>query len=59
MQGALQTYRATNEGKLPPDKSAVAALLAGPPRFQCPGNDFDYDAASGTLRLTITDPNRC
>jgi len=59
MQGALQTYRATNEGKLPPDKAGVAALMAGPPKFQCEGGDFDYDAATGTLSLTITDPNRC
>jgi hypothetical protein len=59
MQGALQTYRATNEGKLPADKAGVVALLAGPPRFQCPAGDFDYDPASGTLRLTVTDPNRC
>ena len=42
MQQALQTYRATNEGKLPPDKAGVVALLAGPPRFQCEGGDFDY-----------------
>ena len=59
MQGALQTYRATNEGKFPPDKAGVAALMAGPPKFQCEGGDFDYDAATGTLSLTITDPNRC
>ena len=59
MQGALQTYRATNEGKLPPDKVGVTALLAGPPRFQCEGGDFDYDPTSGSLRLTVTDPNRC
>jgi prepilin-type N-terminal cleavage/methylation domain-containing protein len=59
MQGALQTYRATNEGKLPPDKAGVAALMAGPPKFQCEGGDFDYDPATGTLRLTITDLNRC
>jgi prepilin-type N-terminal cleavage/methylation domain-containing protein len=59
MQGALQTYRATNEGKLPPDKTGVAGLMAGPPKFQCEGGDFDYDPATGALRLTITDPNRC
>jgi hypothetical protein len=59
MLGALQTYRATNEGKLPPDKASVVALLAGPPRFQCQGGDFDYDPASGSLRLTVTDPARC
>ena len=59
MQGALQTYRATNEGKLPPDKAGVAALMAGPPKFQCEGGDFDYDPATGTLRLTVTDASRC
>ncbi len=36
MQGALQTYRATNEGKLPPDKAAVAALHGGPPALPMP-----------------------
>ena len=59
MVGALRTYQATNEGKWPPDKSAVVALLAGPPRFQCAGGDFDYDPASGAVRLTVTDPARC
>jgi type II secretory pathway pseudopilin PulG len=59
MHRTLQTYRATNEDKLPPDKAGVVALLAGPPRFQCPGGDFDYDPATGTLRLTVTDANRC
>ena len=57
--GALRTYQAMHEGKWPPDKSAVVALLAGPPRFQCAGGDFDYDAASGAVRLTVTDPARC
>ena len=38
---------------------AVVGLLAGPPRFQCPGNDFEYDPATGTLGLTITDDSRC
>jgi len=37
----------------------VAALMAGPPRFQCAGGDFDYDPASGSLGLTVTDPGRC
>lgn len=59
MQGALQTYRATNEGRLPPDKAGVAALMAGPPKFQCEGGDFDYDPATGALRLTVTDVTRC
>ena len=34
-------------------------LLMGPPRFQCAGNDFQYDPASGSLSLTITDDARC
>jgi prepilin-type N-terminal cleavage/methylation domain-containing protein len=59
MVGALRTYQAEHEGKWPPDKSAVAALMAGPPRFQCAGGDFDYDPASGAVSLTVTDPLRC
>ena len=55
----LAADQATHEGKWPPDKSAVIALMAGPPRFQCAGGDFDYDAASGAVRLTVTDPARC
>jgi hypothetical protein len=27
--------------------------------IQCAGGDFDYDPASGSLRLTVTDPGRC
>jgi hypothetical protein len=30
-----------------------------PPKFQCAGNDVDYDPASGSLSLTITDDARC
>jgi prepilin-type N-terminal cleavage/methylation domain-containing protein len=59
MVGALRTYQAEHDGKWPPDKSAVAALMAGPPRFQCAGGDFDYDPASGAVSLTATDPLRC
>jgi prepilin-type N-terminal cleavage/methylation domain-containing protein len=59
MVGALRTYQATHDGTWPPDKSAVAALMAGPPRFQCAGGDFDYDPASGAVSLTVTDPGRC
>jgi len=59
MVGALRTYQAENDGKWPADKSAVAALMAGPPRFQCAGGDFDYDPATGAVSLTVTDPLRC
>lgn len=55
---ALQVYQAQN-GRWPPDRDAVLGLLAGPPRFQCAGNDFDYDAASGAVRLRIDDAARC
>ena len=59
MVGALRTYQAEHDGKWPPDKGAVAGLMAGPPRFQCAGGDFDYDPASGAVALTVTDPLRC
>jgi len=55
---ALDLYRAQHE-RFPADKAAVLALLAGPPRFQCPGNDFEYDPATGAVRLLIQDPSRC
>jgi prepilin-type N-terminal cleavage/methylation domain-containing protein len=55
---ALDLYRAQHE-QWPADKAAVLALLPGPPRFQCPGNDFEYDPSTGSLRLVIQDPARC
>ena len=58
MESALRTYQA-EKGEWPADRAAVLALLAGPPKFQCAGNDFEYDPASGALRLTITDDTRC
>jgi hypothetical protein len=29
------------------------------PKFQCAGNDFEYDPATGALQLLITDSGRC
>lgn len=58
IQGIVRTYQAQN-GQWPTDKAAVLALLPSPPRFQCAGNDFEYDPASGTLRLVVTDASRC
>ena len=58
VQGLVRNYMA-EKGQFPPDKAAVIGLLASPPRFQCPGNDFEYDPATGTLGLTITDDARC
>jgi hypothetical protein len=54
----VRAYQA-EKGQWPPDKAAVLALLAGPPALQCAGNDFEYEPASGTLSLTITDDTRC
>jgi prepilin-type N-terminal cleavage/methylation domain-containing protein len=58
MQSVVRTYQA-EKGEWPQDRTAVLALLVAPPRFQCAGNDFEYDAATGALRLTITDDTRC
>ena len=44
---------------LPPDKASVLTILPAAPRFQCSGNDFEYDAAGGTLSLLINDPGSC
>lgn len=58
IQTMLQAYRAQH-GRWPPDKAAVLALFPTPPRFQCPGNDLEYEATEGSVRLLITDPGRC
>jgi prepilin-type N-terminal cleavage/methylation domain-containing protein len=58
VQSVVRNYHA-EKGQWPPDKATVTALLMGPPRFQCRGNDFEYDPASGALSLTITDDTRC
>jgi hypothetical protein len=58
IQGAVRAYQAEH-GQWPADKATVLTILAAPPRFQCAGNDFEYDGAGGTLRLLVTDPGRC
>jgi len=58
MQSVVRGYQA-ERGQWPSDKAAVIALLMAPPKFQCAGNDFEYDPVTGTLRLTITDDSRC
>lgn len=58
IQSLARAYQAQN-GRWPADKAAVLALLASPPRFQCAGNDVEYDPADGSLRLLITDAARC
>ena len=58
LQGAVRSHQAEN-GRWPPGKIAVLGLLTARPMFQCPGNDVEYDPASGALKLTITDESRC
>jgi len=58
VQGVVRTYQA-EKGQYPADKATVVGLLASPPRFQCPGNDFEYDPATGALSLIISDDSRC
>jgi len=52
IQSALQMYRGEH-GDLPTDKAAVLAILPAPPRFQCAGNDFEYDSVNGNLSLRV------
>jgi type II secretory pathway pseudopilin PulG len=54
----LDLYR-SRHGEWPPSREAVAGLLSASPRFQCPGNDYTYEPATGAIGLLITDPSRC
>jgi prepilin-type N-terminal cleavage/methylation domain-containing protein len=58
LQGLVRNYQA-EKGQWPADKATVLGLLMAPPKLQCAGNDFDYDPATGTLSLTVTDDARC
>ena len=58
IKSLVDASRAQND-TWPADRDAVLALLASPPRFQCAGNDFDYDPASGALSLRVADAGRC
>lgn len=58
LRGAVTIYFG-REGKFPPDKAAVDALVSPPPAFQCPGNGYDYDPASGRITLAINDLAGC
>jgi type II secretory pathway pseudopilin PulG len=44
VQGLVRSYQA-EKGQFPPTRRRSSAA-AGPPRFQCPGNDFEYDPAT-------------
>jgi Tfp pilus assembly protein PilE len=58
IRSAIQVYYGQTGG-WPASKDAVAALLNPPPRFQCEGNDYAYDAGTGTVSLLIDDPAKC
>ena len=58
IRSTLQVYYALN-GAWPPTKEAVVALLNPPPNFQCGGNDFTYDPATGQVSLVVDDLARC
>jgi hypothetical protein len=58
IRSTLVVYYGQN-GAWPPTKDAVMALLQPPPRFQCGGNDFTYDPATGQVTLVIDDLGRC
>jgi len=58
IKSVVDVYRAQHDA-WPADRAAVLALLAASPRFQCAGNDFDYDPATGALSLRVADPGRC
>jgi hypothetical protein len=59
IRNQLEVYHSTR-GQWPPSREAVAALLTLAPRFQCAGNDYTYDPASGAVGLVnMDDPSRC
>ena len=58
IRNQLDVYHSTH-GQWPPSREAVGALLSPAPRFQCAGNDFTYEPASGAVGLVIMDPGRC
>jgi prepilin-type N-terminal cleavage/methylation domain-containing protein len=55
---SLQLYFGQHGG-YPASKEVVATLLNPPPSFQCEGNDYRYEPATGLVTLVIDDPARC
>lgn len=55
---SLQIYYGQH-GQWPATKEDVAALLSPAPAFQCEGNDFSYEPATGDVRLVLQDLSRC
>src|SRR5262245_20378965 len=44
----VNVYHAAH-GEWPPSREAVAALLRAAPQFQCAGQDYTYEPASGAV----------
>ena len=55
---ALNVYYGSN-GQWPASKEAVAGLMSPAPNFQCEGNDYTYDPATGQVTLLIDDVSKC
>jgi hypothetical protein len=58
IRNQLSLYQSIH-GQLPATREAVASVVVPAPRFQCPGNDYTYDPATGAVGLVIMDPARC
>lgn len=58
IRSTLQIYH-SQHGAWPSSKEAIAALLNPPPAFQCEGNGYTYDPATGAVALLVDDPGRC
>jgi type II secretory pathway pseudopilin PulG len=58
IRGAIMVYYG-QQGRWPESKETVASLLNPPPAFQCAGNDYTYDAATGQVNLLVDDASRC
>jgi prepilin-type N-terminal cleavage/methylation domain-containing protein len=59
IRNQLDVYYASH-GQWPQSREAVASLLRPAPGFQCAGNDYTYDPATGAVGLVnMDDPGRC
>ncbi len=58
IRNQLDVYYAAH-GQWPPSREVVAALLSPAPRFQCAGNDYTYEPATGAVGLVIIDASHC
>ena len=52
-------FYTSSQGRRPATREALITVLKVRPAFQCAGNDFTYDPASGAIGLVINDPAGC